>query len=47
MESEQSNEFTKLLASVQQRLANPNRDLPAIRDICEALASGAVFLPGR
>src|SRR5262249_8410511 len=39
MGSEQSNEFTKLLASVQERLANPNLDLPAIRDICEALAS--------
>ena len=39
MGSEQSNEFTKLLASVQERSANPNLDLPATRDICEALAS--------
>jgi hypothetical protein len=39
MVSEQSIEFTKLLASVQERLANPNPDLPVIRNICKALTS--------
>jgi monoterpene epsilon-lactone hydrolase len=39
MGTAQSNDLTKLFAGVQERMANPNLDLPAIRDISEALAS--------
>jgi epsilon-lactone hydrolase len=39
MGSAQSNDLTQLFAGVQQRLANPNLDVPTIRDVADSLAA--------